>query len=81
MYLNDPNHLQVQDVSCSEIGGHLMDFIDERLVEPLILNDLMNAEQAEELSVVGGAIRILAEKTQAYDNLFDKDGQLPYSCN
>jgi hypothetical protein len=58
-----------------------MDFIDERLVEPLILNDLMNAEQAEELSVVGGAIRILAEKAQAYDNLFDKDGQLPYSCN
>ena len=58
-----------------------MNFIDERLVEPLILNDLMNAEQAEELSVVGGAIRILAEKAQAYDNLFDKDGQLPYSCN
>jgi len=81
MYVNDPNHVQIQDVSCSEIGGHLMNFIDERLVEPLILNDLMNAEQAEELSVVGGAIRILAEKAQAYDNLFDKDGQLPYSCN
>jgi len=81
MYLNDPNHVQIQDVSCSAIGSHLMDFIDERLVEPLILNDLINAEQAEELSVVGGAIRILAEKAQAYDNLFDKDGQLPYSCN
>ena len=81
MYLNDPNHVQIQDVSCSAIGNHLMDFIDERLVEPLILNDLMNAEQAEELSVVGGAIKILAEKAQAYDNLFDKDGQLPYSCN
>jgi len=81
MYVNDPNHVQIQDVSCSEIGGHLMNFIDERLVEPLILNDLMNAEQAEELSVVGGANRILAEKAQAYDNLFDKDGQLPYSCN
>jgi hypothetical protein len=81
MYLNDPSHLQVQDISCSTIGDHVMDFIDERLVEPLILNDLMNAEQVEELSVVGGAIKILAEKAQAYDNLFDKDGQLPYSCN
>jgi hypothetical protein len=81
MYLNDPSHLQVQDISCSTIGDHVMDFIDERLVEPLILNNLMNAEEVEELSVVGGAIKILAEKAQAYDNLFDKDGQLPYSCN
>jgi|13_taG_2_1085334.scaffolds.fasta_scaffold08328_3 hypothetical protein len=81
MYLNDPNHLQIQDVSCSEVGEHLMDFIDERLVEPLILNNLMNNEQVDELSVLGGAIKILAEKAQAYDNLFDKNGQLPYSCN
>jgi hypothetical protein len=81
MYVNDPNHVQIQDISCSTIGDHVMDFIDERLVEPLILNNLMNAEEVEELSVVGGAIKILAEKAQAYDNLFDKDGQLPYSCN
>lgn len=81
MYLNDPNHLQIQDISCSKIGSHLLDFIDERLVEPLILNDLMDSEDEQQLSVVGGAIRILAEKAQAYDNLFDKDGQLPYSCN
>lgn len=81
MYVNDPDHVQVQDISCSTIGGYLMDFIDEQLVEPLILNDLMKPEQAEQLSVVGGAIKILAEKAQAYDNLFDKDGQLPYSCN
>ena len=81
MYLKDPNHLQVQDISCSKIGNHLLDFIDERLVEPLILNDLMDSEDEQQLSVVGGAIRILAEKAQAYDNLFDKDGQLPYSCN
>ena len=81
MYLNDLNHVQVQDLSCSTIGNHLMDFIDEQLVEPLILNDLMNDEQAKQLFVVGGAIKILAEKAQAYDNLFDKDGELPYSCN
>ena len=81
MYVNDPNHVQVQDVSCSAIGNHLMDFINERLVEPLILNYQVNDEQLDELCVVGGAIKILAEKAQAYDNLFDKDGQLPYSCN
>ena len=81
MYLNDPNHVQVQDVSCSEVGEHLMNFIDERLVEPLILNNLMNDEQLEQLSVLGGAIKILADKAQSYDNLFDKDGQLPYHYN
>lgn len=81
MYLNDPNHVQIQDVSCSAIGNHLTDFIEERLVQPLVINNLMNSEQLEELCVVGSAIKILAEKAQAYDNLFDKDGQLPYSCN
>lgn len=81
MYLNDPNHVQIQDVSCSTIGNHLTDFIEERLVQPLVINNLMNSEQLEELCVVGSAIKILAEKAQAYDNLFDKDGQLPYSCN
>ena len=43
------------------IGSHLMDYY-ERLVEPLILNNLVNDEQLDELSVVGGAIKILAKK-------------------
>ena len=41
----------------------------------------MNDEQLEQLSVLGGAIKILADKAQSYDNLFDKDGQLPYHYN
>lgn len=81
MYLNNPNHVQIQDISCSQAGEAVMDFIEEKLIQPLIVNDLMTDEQIEQLAPLGGAIKILATKAQAYENLFDNGEQLPYSCN
>lgn len=81
MYLKNQNHVQVQDISCSEAGEAIMGFIEEKLIEPLILNDLMTDEQIKQLAPLGGAIKILATKAQAYENLFDNGEQLPYSHN
>ena len=81
MYLKNPNHVQIQDISCSEAGEAVMDFIEEKLIQPLIINGLMTDEQIEELAPLGGAIKIITKKAQAYENLFDNGEQLPYSNN
>ena len=81
MYLKNPNHVQIQDLSCSEAGEAVMDFIEEKLIEPLIVNDLMTLEDIKNLTPLGGAIKILATKAQAYENLFDNGKPLPYSNN
>ena len=81
MYLKNPNHVQIQDISCSEAGEAVMGFIEEKLIEPLIVNDLMTLEDIKDLAPLGGAIKILATKAQAYENLFDNGEQLPYSNN
>lgn len=81
MYLKNPNHVQIQDISCSEAGEAVMNFIEEKLIQPLIINGLMTDEQIEQLAPLGGAIKIIAKKAQAYENLFDNGEQLPYSNN
>lgn len=81
MYLKNPNHTQIQDISCSKAGEAVMGFIEEKLIEPLIVNDLMTLEDIEDLAPLGSAIKILATKAQAYENLFDNGEQLPYSNN
>lgn len=81
MYLKNSQHIQVQDMTCSEAGDAVMGFIEEELIKPLIVNDLIESDKIKLLSALGGAIQILTEKAQAYENLFDKDGQLPYHYN
>ena len=81
MYLKHPNQVQIQDISCSKAGEAVMNFIEKKLIQPLIINGLMTDEEIEELADLGGAIKIIAKKAQAYENLFDNGEQSPYSYN
>ena len=63
MYLKNSQHIQVQDMTCSEAGDAVMGFIEEELIKPLIVNDLIELDKIKLLSALGGAIQILTEKS------------------
>jgi hypothetical protein len=81
MYLNNPNHLQVQDLNVREASKLSMEFLDDNLVEPMIEQNLLDDDQLRMLSVVGGALKAIAQKAYAYEKMFDKDGKMPHYYN
>ena len=81
MYLNDPYHLQVQDLDSREASELSMEFLNDNLIEPMIEQNLLDDDQLRMLLVVGGALKVIAQKAYAYEKMFDKDGKPPYYYN
>ena len=81
MYLKDPNHLQVQDIDSLEANELVMAFIHDDMIEPMTDKNMLNNDQLSMLNVIGGALKCIAKKAQAYENLFDNGEQSPYSYN
>jgi hypothetical protein len=81
MYLNDPNHLQVQDLNAIEANELAMAFINDELIEPMERNNLLDNDALSLLNVVGGALKSIAQKAYAYEKMFDKDGKMPHYYN
>jgi len=71
MYLNDPQHLQVQDINASQVADLAMAFIHDKLIEPMMENDMLDKDDVALLNVVGGALKTLAVKAKAYEHLYE----------
>jgi len=73
MYINDPHHLQVQDIDSLQASELAMAFINDNLIQPMIERDLLDDDQLRLLGSVGGALKVLAQKAHAYERLYEKN--------
>ena len=71
MRLNDPHHFQVQDLDALEANELAMAFIHDKLIEPMEQNNLLDSDAFSLLNVVGGALKAIAHKAHAYENLYE----------
>jgi hypothetical protein len=71
MYINDPHHLQVQDIDSLQASELAMAFINDNLIEPMIERDLLDNDQLRMLGTIGGALKVLAQKAYAYERLYE----------
>ena len=81
MRLNDPHHLQVQDLDALEANELAMAFIHDKLIEPMESNNLLDEDAFSLLNVVGGALKAIAHKAQAYENLYENKTNASYYRN
>lgn len=73
MRLNDPHHLQVQGLDALEANELAMAFIHDELIEPMEQNNLLDSDAVSLLNVVGGALKAIAHKAHAYENLYENN--------
>jgi len=73
MRLNDPHHLQVQDLDALEANKLAMAFIHDKLIEPMEQNNLLDDSQLRMLGTIGGALKVLAQKAHAYERLYENN--------
>ena len=73
MRLNDPHHLQVQDIDSLQASELAMAFINDNLIEPMIERDLLDDAQLRMLGTIGGALKVLAQKAHAYERLYENN--------
>jgi len=73
MRLNDPHHLQVQDIDSLQASELAMAFINDNLIEPMIERDLLDNDQLRMLGTIGGALKVLAQKAHAYERLYENN--------
>lgn len=73
MRLNDPHHLQVQDIDSLQANELAMAFINDNLIEPMIERDLLDNDQLRMLGTIGGALKVLAQKAHAYERLYENN--------
>jgi len=73
MRLNDPHHLQVQDIDSLQASELAMAFINDNLIQPMIEQDLLDDSQLRMLGTIGGALKVLAQKAHAYERLYENN--------
>ena len=78
MYLNDPNHLQVQDVDSLEANELVMAFIHDNMIEPMTDKNMLDNDQLSMLNVVGSALKCIAQKAHAYEILTESQDSSHY---
>lgn len=78
MYLNDPNHLQVQDVDSLEANELVMAFIHDNMIEPMTDKNMLDNGQLSMLNVVGSALKCIAQKAHAYETLIESQDSSLY---
>jgi hypothetical protein len=78
MYLNDPNHLQVQDIDSLEANELVMAFIHDNMIEPMTDNNMLDNDQLSMLNVIGGALKAIAQKAHAYETLTESQDSSHY---
>ncbi len=81
MYLNDPHHLQVEDLDAIEANELAMEFIQQELIEPMKQNNLLDNESLSLLNVVGGALKTIAKKAHSYETLYENKQNAKYFLN
>ena len=78
MYLNDPNHLQVQDVDSLEANELVMAFIHDNMIEPMTDKNMLDNDQLSMLNVIGGALKAIAQKAHAHETLTESQDSSHY---
>ena len=78
MYLNDPNHLQIQDVDSLEANELVMAYIHDNMIEPMNDKDMLDQDQLSMLNVIGGALKVIAQKANAYETLMETQDSSHY---
>jgi hypothetical protein len=78
MYLNDPNHLQVQDVDSLEANELVMAFIHDNMIEPMTDKNMLDNYQLSMLNVIGGALKVIAQKANSYETLMETQDSSHY---
>ena len=73
MRLNDPHHLQVQDIDSLQASELAMAFINDNLIQPMIERDLLDDAQLRMLGTIGGALKVLAQKAHSYERLYENN--------
>ena len=73
MRLNDPHHLQVQDIDSLQASELAMAFINDNLIQPMIEQDLLDDSQLRMLGTIGGALKVLAQKAHSYERLYENN--------
>jgi len=73
MRLNNPHHLQVQDIDSLQASELAMAFIHDNLIDPMIERNLLDDSQLRMLGTIGGAIKVLAQKAHAYERLYENN--------
>ena len=73
MRINDPHHLQVQDIDSLQASELAMAFINDNLIQPMIEQDLLDDSQLRMLGTIGGALKVLAQKAHAYERLYENN--------
>jgi hypothetical protein len=73
MRLNNPHHLQVQDIDSLQASELAMAFINDNLIQPLVERDLLDDSQLRMLGTIGGALKVLAQKAHAYERLYENN--------
>lgn len=73
MRLNDPHHLQVQDIDSLQASELAMAFINDNLIQPMIERDLLDNDQLRMLGTIGGALKVLAQKAHSYERLYENN--------
>lgn len=73
MRINNPHHLQVQDIDSLQASELAMAFINDNLIQPMIDRDLLDNDQLRMLGVVGGALKALAQKAHSYERLYENN--------
>jgi hypothetical protein len=81
MRLNDPHHLQIQDLDALEANELAMAFIQEQLIEPMQENNLLDKDAFSLLNVVGGALQAIAHKAHSYETLYENKTNANYFRN
>ena len=71
MYLNDPNHLQIQDVDSLEANELVMAYIHDNMIEPMNDKDMLDHDQLSMLKVI-------AQKANAYETLMETQDSSHY---
>jgi hypothetical protein len=81
MRLNDPHHLQVQDVTSMQALELSMAFINDNLIDPMVKQNLLDDDQLRMLGVVGGALKVLGHKAHAYETMYENNQDASHFSN
>lgn len=73
----EKDHLNIDDgIGAEQAMDACMGTISEILMFPAMDEDRLNSEEANALTIVGGVLRTIAMKAQAYEDVYEK-GILP----
>jgi len=73
----EKDHLNIDDgIGAEEAMDACMGAISDILLFPALDEERLNSDESEVLAIIGGALKTIAKKAQAYEDIYEK-GVLP----